>query len=450
MKLTSRFLVAAPLAAALTFGLAAVPATAAPAATSVAGVYTATVAVPKITSQPKSTTVASGKTATFTVKASSSGLKYQWYVKSPGSTKWVKISGTAATKSSYSVKTTTKLNKAQYRVKVSNKRGSVTSSAATLAVVTTPKITSQPKDVSTPVGASTTLKVSTSGGSLSYKWQKYYSTGWKTISGATKSSFTTKATKGTNKYRVIVSNKAGKVTSRTTSVIGTKPKITTHPTSTYGEIGTTKTLSVKVSGTPVTYQWQVKQGDSWKNISGATASSYKAKVVGTSGVEAYRVKVTNTLGSVYSTEAFVVATSTETSPFEVDTVFELTDYAAIFSQSRQEQIPDTGLSRVTTDITACYFYQDYADRIPWSDLGIEYLGNNSLSYTDYYEGEYYFADGDIWEFDELDVDGCVEFVGNAAVPTEFVQNGTWAISLYDGDFPWDTQYVRGVTSPIAP
>ncbi|WP_019147021.1 hypothetical protein [Timonella senegalensis] len=438
MKLTSRILVAAPLAAALTFGLAAVPATAAPAATSVAGVYTATVAVPKITSQPKSTTVVSGKTATFTVKASSSGLKYQWYVKSPGSTKWVKISGTAATKSSYSVKTTTKLNKAQYRVKVSNKRGSVTSSAATLAVVTTPKITSQPKDVSTPVGASTTLKVSTSGGSLSYKWQKYYSTGWKTISGATKSSFTTKATKGTNKYRVIVSNKAGKVTSRTTSVIGTKPKITTQPKNFEADTGTTVTFKVAASGSPLTYKWQRKLSDSdtWKTISGATSSTLKFTADSSLELSSYRVIVTNSVGSVTSSTVDLFVNSSVTDPIQDNQTFALWNWlGAVFDQYKEADPYDSERMDLWASIDLMNWSDEYLD--PSYDIAILYQAANGQLF----DSNGYFVEGN--GIDSLGYMSPAEWATAAIlanVPAGAEIGGVWVIYDASGDV---VQYIAG-------
>ncbi len=56
-----------------------------------------------ITAQPKTTTVAKGKTAKATVKATGTGLTYQWYVRDPGETSYVKSSIKKAT---YSFKMT--------------------------------------------------------------------------------------------------------------------------------------------------------------------------------------------------------------------------------------------------------------------------------------------------------------------------------------------------------
>ena len=59
-----------------------------------------------IVTQPKTVTVAKNKTAKVTVKASGDGLKYTWYVKDSGKTKYSKSS---ITKSTYSVKMTSKV-----------------------------------------------------------------------------------------------------------------------------------------------------------------------------------------------------------------------------------------------------------------------------------------------------------------------------------------------------
>jgi len=60
-----------------------------------------------IVTQPKTVTVKKNATAKVTVKASGDGLKYTWYVKNAGSSKYTKSS---ITKSTYSVKMTSKVN----------------------------------------------------------------------------------------------------------------------------------------------------------------------------------------------------------------------------------------------------------------------------------------------------------------------------------------------------
>ena len=60
-----------------------------------------------VTTQPKSVTVKKNTTAKVTVKASGDGLKYTWYIKNAGASKYGKSSVKKAT---YSTKMTAKSN----------------------------------------------------------------------------------------------------------------------------------------------------------------------------------------------------------------------------------------------------------------------------------------------------------------------------------------------------
>ena len=72
-----------------------------------------------ITTQPKTVTVKKNATAKVSIKASGDGLKYTWYIKKPGSSKYSKVS----TKSSYSVKMTSKVKGAYLYCVVKDKYG---------------------------------------------------------------------------------------------------------------------------------------------------------------------------------------------------------------------------------------------------------------------------------------------------------------------------------------
>ncbi len=73
-----------------------------------------------IVTQPKTVTVAKNKTAKVTVKASGDGLKYTWYIKNAGSSKYSKSS---VTKSAYSVKMTSKVKNRLVYCVVTDKYG---------------------------------------------------------------------------------------------------------------------------------------------------------------------------------------------------------------------------------------------------------------------------------------------------------------------------------------
>lgn len=87
---------------------------------------------PGITEQPQNQTVDEGETATFTITATGDPLTYQWQQNTDG-TKWTDISD--ANSDTYTTEAaTTDMNGRQYRCKVSNNAGSVTSKAAILTV----------------------------------------------------------------------------------------------------------------------------------------------------------------------------------------------------------------------------------------------------------------------------------------------------------------------------
>ena len=89
------------------------------------------------------------------------------------------------------------------------------SDAATLTIVSKPKITAQPKAASVKAGKKVTFKVKASGGSLTYQWYRLKpgAKKWEKINKATKASYSFKAAKKWNgyKYKCLVKNKAGKV-----------------------------------------------------------------------------------------------------------------------------------------------------------------------------------------------------------------------------------------------
>jgi hypothetical protein len=165
---------------------------------------------PSITAQPISQTVTAGQTASFSVAVTGTApLTYQWRKNA--------VAITGATSSSYTTPATTSSdNGAQFSVVVSNSAGSVTSSAATLAVnaaLVPPSITAQPTSQIVTAGQTATFNVAATGTApLGYQWQKNGTV----ISGANSASYTTPATTSSDngaQFNVVVSNTAGSVTS---------------------------------------------------------------------------------------------------------------------------------------------------------------------------------------------------------------------------------------------
>ena len=87
---------------------------------------------PRITYQTGNVTAKSGQKVSFKVKASGTDLKFQWYCMKPGAKKWVRIA--KATKASWTVKASKKVNGYKYRCLVYNEAGKAYSKAARLTV----------------------------------------------------------------------------------------------------------------------------------------------------------------------------------------------------------------------------------------------------------------------------------------------------------------------------
>lgn len=431
----------------LAFSLALSGATIASASSPSAEVRATTSAKAKITTQPKSTSVATGKVAKFTVKAKGSGLKYQWYSKKAGSSKWIKASGSTAKKATYKVKASTKNSGSQFRVIVSNKSGKATSKSVKLTVQTKPKVTTQPKSLSAKIGTSKTLSVKAKGNSLKYQWQQKASSGWSNISGAKKSSYKFSVKSGTTTYRVIVSNAAGKTASAQAAVTGVStPKISKQPESSSVYIDESTTLSVTATGGALKYQWEKydSQSETWQKVNGANSAKLTVKGTKNSQSGEYRVKVSNALGTATSTSAYVVVFSSEDAAFAADTAVVATDYGFIFSTTETYDDEEYGVTAAVAEVFFCYFNEDYLG-YPDSDLALRYFGTDGY----YYDNAGAYLPGDLSDTGVY-IDGeCDYFYATAIVPTEAVYGGSWYIWDKYGTAPFDELYIEGAKSPIA-
>jgi uncharacterized repeat protein (TIGR03803 family) len=165
---------------------------------------TATISVgvaPTISAQPQSQTIASGQTASLIVMASGSGLSYQWYAGTRGTTTSPIAGATASSYTTPVVPSTT-----NYWARVSNPFGTADSITAT--ITTTPTVTSGPRSLTIASGQTSMLSVWATGtATLTYQWYQGPSgTTTDPIPGAIGSSYTTPALMSTTSYWVRVSN----------------------------------------------------------------------------------------------------------------------------------------------------------------------------------------------------------------------------------------------------
>jgi hypothetical protein len=270
---------------------------------------TVTLSAPVILTQPLSQHVCTGSTLTLSATASYAS-SYQW-----------NFTGTpipGATSATYTVSPVQSANVGNYTVTVTNKLGSVTSSAAEIAVGST-SISSNPASISlrpTQIGL---FSVSGQGlGQIFYQWYQIPSGGTTgvAISGAKSSSYTTPPVDigyDGDQYYATVTDSCGTLSSSNATLTVTAgnapPTIITQPFGQTVAPGGTASFSVAATGTPtLTYQWyRISAGQATGvAVAGATSATYTvpSTVITTANdQDAYYVIVSNSYGQAASQPA---------------------------------------------------------------------------------------------------------------------------------------------------
>ena len=282
------------------------------------GVVSGSTSVVQIQTQPLIQIVRVGQSTTFTIGATGTpGPTYQWQKNG------VNISG--ATSASYILASPQLADdRTYYAVIVTSGNVSLTSSAAQLQVypasVFIPPIIilNQPTDLVVTAGQSATLSIDASGSPLpTYQWQK----NGVSIAGATGADYTINSAQAADGgiYKVILSSSG---TTQTSNEVGltvvaavvTPVAIVSQPNAQTINLGQNVTFAVQATGNPLpTYQWQ-KNG---ANISGATSPSYAITSAQAGDAGNFRVIVTNSAGSVTSTQVALTVITTVVSPVAI-------------------------------------------------------------------------------------------------------------------------------------
>ena len=263
------------------------------------------VAAPLITVQPRSVSSLEGKAVSFTTNAVGEGLFYQWYYRQPGSDKWYPISG--ETGRTLRVTAEKKIDGYRYMCEIINRGGTEQTERVKLTVIYKPTITKQPTNQVGADGDKLTFMVVANGQDLSYQWYRKTPTDteWVKVSSGTsaKYSFTAKSERDGTRYRCVVSNAAGKVTSEEAKMsVVVKPSITSQPQDATVAKNKKATFTVKATGGHLKYQWYVKyKGESsWTLMKGETDRTLQVKATSKVDKAEFRCKVTNAAGHVYS------------------------------------------------------------------------------------------------------------------------------------------------------
>jgi pectate lyase len=250
---------------------------------------------PSISTQPASQTVNAGSNVSFNVAAGGTPpLSYQWH--KDGSP----VAGANA--DTLSLQGVQADAAGGYTVTVTNGADSVTSSPATLTVITPPTVTTQPASRTVNAGQTATFNVAASGTApFSFQWQKDGSD----IAGANGASLSiTNAQDGdAGTYTVIVSNAAGSANSGSALLtVVTPPTITTQPSAHTTPLGSSVSFNVAASGTsPFNFQWKKDGAD----IAGANSETLSLSNVQDGDAGIYSVVVSNAAGSATSADALL-------------------------------------------------------------------------------------------------------------------------------------------------
>jgi large repetitive protein len=261
---------------------------------------------PIISAQPQPVTVYVGDRAVLSVAATGSALSYQWQKDS------VDISG--ATSDSLVLTAALQTNQGNYKVIITNAKGSVTSNAVILTVnlpLAAPVITTQPQLQTVTAGQSATFAVTAIGNPApTYQWKKNGTD----ISGATSVTYSISSVQiaDSGTYSVTITNSQGIVTSGNALLkVLFAPIITGQPQSQSVLTGQAATFSVAANGNPaIAYQWK-KDGT---DISGATSSTYSITTAQVADAGTYTVVVSNSVGNVVSDAATLTVTTSAVAP----------------------------------------------------------------------------------------------------------------------------------------
>ena len=250
---------------------------------------------PVITSQPASQTAAAGATVKFTIKADGADT-YQWYYRTSSTGSWAKSTTTGAKTATLSIAAETKRNGYQYRCKVTNAKGNVYSSAATLTVAAKPTVSTQPLNYTAGVGATIYFKV-TATGAESYQWQYRTSSSgsWKstTLTGNKTGTLTVKATAARDgyQYRCKITNAAGSTYSKAATLTVSALQCGDNLTWKLSSSGL-----LTISGKGAMYDFSAEQPTPWREYK---ASDIK-KITISSGVTSVGYGAFNLCGNLTS------------------------------------------------------------------------------------------------------------------------------------------------------
>ena len=234
--------------------------------------------------KPNATTKAS-------VTAIGDGLTYQWYVKNPGASAFVKSSLTAAV---YTAKVTEQNNGRQIYCVVTDKYNNQAQSKTFVMRIQATVVT-QPQSTPVPMEETAQATVEAIGDDLTYQWYIKNKGAIKfSKSSLTVPTYTVKMSTASNGRQVycVIKDKYGNTAQSDTITLRAAATITAQPAADcFAKQNATAKATITAVGDGLTYQWHVKNVGSTKFVkSSLTASTYSVKMTAaTNGRQVYCV-----------------------------------------------------------------------------------------------------------------------------------------------------------------
>jgi len=243
-----------------------------------------------ITTQPVNVTACVTENAIFTTLATGSGLNYQWQEDISGTGAFSNLSNAGIysgvnTASLTITGVTSGMNNYKYRCIIDDGTCQAVSNSGTLTVNSVQTISSDPTDKIVCELSSTTFNAGVSGTSLGLQWQEDQGSGFVNLSnGGIYSGVNTATLSISNipvsmngyKYRLVASACSPVTSNFATLTVNAPPIIVSQPVANIGYCMPNTdpiNMSLVVSGTGMTYQWQGYTGSStYTNLSDGTVA----------------------------------------------------------------------------------------------------------------------------------------------------------------------------------
>lgn len=231
-----------------------------------------------IKTQPKTGYAKMGETVKVSVKAEGDGLKYQWYIKNAGASKYSKSS---VTKSTYSATMSDKVKGRRVYCVITDADGNSVQTK-TVILREAVSIVTEPKTGYAKSGKTVKVSVEASGDELTYQWYIKNAGGSKySKSSITSATYSAKMSDKVHDRRVycVVTDKYGKTVQSKTVLLRLAATITTQPKDVTVAEGEIAKVKVKAVGDELTYQWYIKNAGSSKfSKSSVTSATYSCKM----------------------------------------------------------------------------------------------------------------------------------------------------------------------------